>query len=101
MERCPLGTEDLSRTDILEIMKIVRNAKACYGCRACELACSFHHQKVFSPGGGSIRVTKDHRTGNISWYLDSSCDCCEGEDRGLCVWSCSYEALRIVPMEDR
>ena len=80
-------------------MKVVRNPKACYGCRACELACSFHHQKVFSPGGGSIRVAKDHRTGHISWHLDLTCDLCEEEHKPLCVRFCAYQALTMVPME--
>lgn len=85
----------------VRVVRVVRNPKACYGCRACEIACSFHHQKAFSPGGGSIRVAKDHRTGSIHWQLDSSCDLCEGEDRPLCVRFCAYEALNMVRTEEK
>ena len=30
----------------------------CTGCRACELACSYHHTKVFSRQRGSITVLR-------------------------------------------
>jgi len=62
-----------------KILKILRNAEACYGCRICELACSFHHQGVFSPELSSIRVSRNNRTGEIGWSVDSTCDSCKGE----------------------
>jgi Fe-S-cluster-containing hydrogenase component 2 len=74
-------------------MKIIRSSQACYGCRACELVCAFHHQGVFAPEGGSIRVSKDHQTGKIRWSLDSTCDSCKREAQPLCVRYCSYGAL--------
>lgn len=76
-------------------MRILRNSKRCYGCRACELACSYHHLRAFSPGGGSIRANKDHSTGRIEWMIDSTCDFCKGEQEPLCVRYCSYEALSV------
>jgi Fe-S-cluster-containing hydrogenase component 2 len=76
--------------------KIVRNPKACYGCRACELVCSFHFLKRFSPAGGAIHVRKDHRTGNIEWTLSQRCDLCrEEEGQPLCVQYCTYGALYL------
>jgi len=77
-------------------MKIRRDHKACYGCRACELACSFHQQRAFSPGGGAIRVRKDNRSGEIRWSMDSTCDLCKNEDQPLCVRFCSYDALEVL-----
>lgn len=77
-------------------MKIVRDTEACYGCRTCELVCSFHHKKVFSPELSSIRVSMNNRTGVINWSIDSSCDSCKGESRPLCVGYCIYGALREV-----
>lgn len=74
---------------------VVRNPKACYGCRACELACSFHFVQRFSPGGGAIYVRKDHRTGNIEWSLSEKCDQCTKERQPLCVRHCTYGALHI------
>ena len=76
-------------------MKLIRDQKACYGCRACELICSFHHLGVFSPRGGAIKVSKDNRTGKINWSVDSTCDFCKGEDLPLCRRYCNYGALRL------
>lgn len=74
-------------------MEIYRLAEKCYGCRSCEMACSFHHRRCFSPGGGSIRVFKDHRTGAVIWERDKTCDLCAGEGRPMCIEYCSYQAL--------
>lgn len=76
-------------------MKLIRNPKLCYGCRACELICSFHHRGEFSPGGGAIKVRKDNRTGEISWRKRSTCDFCEGEGQLLCIRYCTYKALTV------
>jgi len=76
-------------------MKIRRSPEKCYGCRSCELACSFHHLGVFSPGGGSIRAFKNQETGEIYWERDATCDLCRGEERPWCVRFCSYEALDV------
>ena len=77
-------------------MRILRDAKACYGCRICELICSFHHSKVFSPELSSIKVSRNNRTGKIAWSIDSTCDSCDGEPQPLCVAYCPYEALKGV-----
>jgi len=76
-------------------MKILRDANLCHGCRACEVMCSFHHRRAFSPEWSSIRVVRDNATGGISWSLDpTTCDMCEGEEQAFCVSYCPYEALR-------
>jgi Fe-S-cluster-containing hydrogenase component 2 len=72
---------------------LVWNSKRCYGCRTCELACSFHHKGVFSPELSSIRVSKANQTGKITWRRDLTCDTCEREEMPLCVKYCSYGAL--------
>ena len=76
--------------------KVLRNAEACYGCRTCELACSFHHKRVFSPELSSVKVTRNHRNGEIGWSIDSTCDSCAGESHPLCVAYCIYGALKEV-----
>jgi len=76
-------------------MKIFWDSQLCYGCRACELACSYHHRKAFSPGGGSIQVFKNRENGKIRWQKDETCDFCTGESQPLCVRYCSYQALEI------
>ena len=75
-------------------MSIIRHTKACYGCRICELACSFHHRGVFSPELSSIRVSNNYLTGEIQLSIDSTCDLCKGEAQPLCVEYCLYGALK-------
>jgi Fe-S-cluster-containing hydrogenase component 2 len=73
---------------------IVRNSGACYGCRACELACSFHHKRAFSTEFSDIHVSRNNRTGEIKWVIEKTCDSCAGEERPLCVKYCAYGALK-------
>ncbi len=77
-------------------MKIVNSTAACYGCRICELACSFHHEGVFSPELSSIKVSRNNRTGKIRWSIDSTCDSCEAEEQPWCVRYCLYGVLEEV-----
>ena len=77
-------------------LKIIRDAEACYGCRTCELACSFHHGRVFSPEISSIKVLRNNQTARIGWSIDSTCDSCEGEVKPMCVEYCAYGALKGV-----
>ena len=76
--------------------KLNVNTEKCYGCRFCELACSYHHGGVFSPELSSIRISKSNRTGKIEWRIDSTCDSCEVEEQPLCVRYCFYGALKEV-----
>jgi carbon-monoxide dehydrogenase iron sulfur subunit len=71
------------------------NRERCYGCRTCELACSFHHSGAFSPERSSIRAMKNNQTGVITWHVDESCDLCEGEGRIFCIQYCAYKALKV------
>ena len=75
-------------------MKVISDTEACYGCRTCELVCSFHHKGVFSPELSSIRVARNNRTGEIELAIDLTCDFCEEEKQPLCVEYCLYGALR-------
>jgi Fe-S-cluster-containing hydrogenase component 2 len=87
--------EKLERRIIMGGMSgIVRTPDLCFGCRTCELACSFHQTGAFAPEQSSIRVTRSNQTGVITWRVDSSCDGCMEEDRPLCIQYCSYGALR-------
>lgn len=74
---------------------IIRDAGKCYGCRTCELACSYHHAKIFSPAYSSIEVDSDMRSGTITWCISKTCDGCAGEPEALCVKYCAYKALKI------
>ena len=65
----------------------------CTGCRACELACSWHKTKMFSPEFASIRVYRDDSIGEIQVVLASTCDHCLNEDYPMCVKFCAPRAL--------
>ena len=75
-------------------MKILTDVEACRGCRMCELACSFHHKKAFSPEASSIKVSSDGTTGKVWLSIDSTCDYCQGEASPRCVGYCIYGALK-------
>ncbi len=72
---------------------ILTNEKACYTCRICELACSFHHEGVFRPESSSIKVSRNNQNGRIGLSIDSTCDLCQGEAQPLCIRYCAYGAL--------
>ncbi len=76
--------------------KVTFDTQECGGCRTCEIACSYHHRKVFSPSISSIEVTDRPQTLGfvVSFYIAETnghlaCDRCEGEDEPLCLKYCS------------
>ena len=79
--------------------RIVRDAAHCYGCKSCQLVCSFHHTASFWPEKSSIQVTRNPQTGVVKWTIDGTCDVCKREEKPLCVKFCSYAALRMSSKE--
>ena len=77
---------------------ILVDVSRCKGCRACELACSFHHsgRRSFSPTESSTKVSRDNDTAEITITTDSTCDLCSGEEQPLCVKYCVYGARRMA-----
>jgi len=75
--------------------KIVADSHICSGCRTCELACSHHRARIFSPEISSVRVSKNSATGEIVIQIRSTCDLCENEQAPLCVKFCAYDALKL------
>ena len=69
------------------------NVHRCTGCRLCELACSFHHQRIFAPSLSSLSITMNNRTARIGLSIDTSCDDCAREPVRQCVKSCRFGAL--------
>lgn len=77
-------------------VKCVVEANSCTGCRTCEIACSYHHQKVFQPSIASIEIGEIMGTlkCGITFYLENAdghlaCDRCKGEDKPLCIKYCN------------
>ena len=75
--------------------EMIFETKNCVGCRTCEIACSYHHQGVFSPSISSIKVVDrpQEQSFAISFYRQGesshvACDGCIGLDEPLCVKYC-------------
>lgn len=68
----------------------------CTGCRSCVIACSFHHNKEFSPSKSSLNILRSNETGEIVIELYDTCDGCINEAGvPLCIEFCSREALTL------
>ena len=68
----------------------------CAGCRTCEIACSYHHRKLFQPSISSIEIMEipEKQGFNISFYVKNegghlSCDRCKDEEEPLCIKYCN------------
>ncbi|MFQ5820926.1 MAG: 4Fe-4S dicluster domain-containing protein [Candidatus Heimdallarchaeota archaeon] len=44
-------------------MVLMVDLEKCTGCRICEMACSFHHYKIFNPTKSMIRIVKLEEVG--------------------------------------
>jgi Fe-S-cluster-containing hydrogenase component 2 len=67
--------------------KLTFNAENCTGCRACELACSFHCEGLFSPSKSRIRVVRIDEEG-----IDVPVGC-EHCDNAVCMLVCPVKAI--------
>ncbi|OGO08452.1 MAG: hypothetical protein A2Z66_10810 [Chloroflexi bacterium RBG_13_66_10] len=76
---------------------ILVDSRLCTACRACELACHYHHTGAFGTARSSIRVTFDADTGAVGIIFGESCDGCRGEPSPFCVRFCAPAALRLTP----
>jgi Fe-S-cluster-containing dehydrogenase component len=75
--------------------KLVLKTELCTACRACELACHYHHQKTFGTIASSIRVDFNGDTGTVRIQIDSSCDDCLLEASPLCFQACKPGAIQL------
>jgi len=74
----------------MSIIKV--DLSRCVGCRSCELACSYHHRKVFLPEISSIHIYFDSQY-NIDVSILDSCDC---KSNPPCVKICPTKAILFV-----
>ena len=87
----------------------VKNPETCTGCLICEMACSFHHSRIFSRARSSIRVNKSisnpEKWIKISianneeekWNpLYNLCNNCNNEDYPFCVKFCPQNVYKFV-----
>ena len=72
------------------------NTDLCTACRACEIACHYHHEATFGTSASSIRVDFDGDTGNIRIQFDKTCDSCRSEPEPMCVRFCQQGAILIA-----
>lgn len=79
-------------------MKISIDPQRCKGCLSCELACSFHHKKMFCLDESSINITFDSDYG---LHIDvlNTCDLCMDEEMPLCMEFCPAMAIKIVKLQ--
>ena len=83
----------------------------CTGCRACEIACSYHHRKVFNPRISSIEISKHGKEEIISITVHRglpsegnghlSCNQCVGENEPLCVKYCAVDAIQVTSASNK
>jgi Fe-S-cluster-containing dehydrogenase component len=74
---------------------LILDTDLCTNCRACEMACHFHHQGTFGVAAASIRIDFNSDTGDLRIQIDSNCDNCEQETGPMCVHFCEPGAIRI------
>jgi len=80
----------MSAPDVLEI-----NSRACTACRACEIACHYHHTGTFGTSRRSIVVRFDADTGALGIEFGTTCDSCVTEVGPRCAAACLPGALRV------
>jgi Fe-S-cluster-containing hydrogenase component 2 len=76
----------------------------CVVCKLCELACSYHHRKVFDPEISSIEINRTGKAMEVTGIVYSdkgegshlACDRCSGEPAPLCSKYCEWNAVIIV-----
>lgn len=73
------------------------NKHECTACKACVLACSFHHSRQFNYSSSCISIFKNNEDGDIEINIDHNrCDMCPEEDTPLCMAFCAVKAIHFA-----
>ncbi len=73
------------------------NEKACTGCKACQLACSFHRSGCLDLEDACLRIERDGCGSRITaTFLAEFCDMCPEETVPYCIKFCAADALSIA-----
>jgi len=79
----------------VNIIKIIINPNLCFGCKTCQLVCSFHHTGFFWPYKSSISIFRNPQNAIIKCSVNSTCDVCKDENMPLCIKYCVYNAIGL------
>jgi Fe-S-cluster-containing dehydrogenase component len=77
------------------LARMVIDSGLCTACRACEIACHFHHTGTFGTAERSIRIHYDADTSEVRIIFDETCDACASEVEPLCVHFCAPRAITL------
>lgn len=76
----------------------------CSGCRACELACAYHHSDYFNRKTSSIQIKRNEKKGKFEIILHNdpieerfACDKCINKKEPLCAKFCLKGAITYDP----
>lgn len=75
--------------------ELIVDPTLCTVCRACVLACHFHHTRLFGTSESSIHITYDADTSDLVIQIDDTCDACVGESQHWCVQACVPGAVTL------
>ena len=67
----------------------------CTACRACEIACHFHHTTRFGTSRSSIYIDYNEDTSELEIIFDETCDSCAGLTVPHCVNCCIPGAIQL------
>ena len=72
----------------IEIALLVTVPALCTACRACEVACHFHHTATFGTARSSIRVDYEPEASTVEIHFLPTCDLCATAPAVACVAAC-------------